>query len=87
MSWFKRKDRLETEHNNAFEESKVEIVAHREATKEQINEVKTANDALNKVFANNHFTLTIYVAAGGHTEDTLTTKVTGETPKKWVRET
>lgn len=84
MSWFKRKDRLESEHNDAAKASAIEIVAHREATKSQIEDVKKANDALNGIFAKNHFTLTIYVAAGGNPEQ-LTTKVAGETPKEWER--
>lgn len=83
MSWFK-KSRLQEEHDTTDAASKVEIVAHQQATKEQIEEVNRANEALNKVFEKNHFTLTIYVAAGGSPEQ-LTTKTPGETPKEWER--
>jgi hypothetical protein len=43
----------------------VEIVAHKNATKEQVEEVKRANENLQKVFERNHFTVKLYVAAGG----------------------
>lgn len=42
----------------------VEIVAHKNATKEQIREVNEANEKLQQVFERNHFTVKLYVAAG-----------------------
>lgn len=45
--------------------SKIQVVAHKNATKNQIEEVKRANDQLNGVLARNGFTIKIYLAAGG----------------------
>lgn len=42
----------------------VEIVAHKNATKEQVRQVNEANEKLQKVFDRNHFTVKLYVAAG-----------------------
>lgn len=45
-------------------ETPVEIVAAKNANKEQIEEVKKANETIKKVFERNHFTVKLYVAAG-----------------------
>jgi hypothetical protein len=45
--------------------TKVEVVAHQEATKQQIDEVKQINQMLNKQFVENGFTIKIFIAAGG----------------------
>lgn len=45
--------------------SGVEIVAHRDATKEAKKEVDEANAKLNRIFGDNHFSLTIYLTTGG----------------------
>ena len=47
--------------------AKIEVVAHKEATKKQVAEVKEVNRMLNKQFAENGFTIKIYLAAGGRT--------------------
>lgn len=47
------------------EEAKVEVIAHKRATKRQVNEVKKVNQSLNEMLDANGFTLKIYLAAGG----------------------
>lgn len=54
-----------TEHIDVEPGQKVEIIAHKKATKAQVAKVKQANKTLNQLFEDNHFTLTIYLAAGG----------------------
>lgn len=44
-------------------QAKVEIVAHKKATKREVTKVKRANEALNNLFEDNHFTLKIYLAS------------------------
>lgn len=84
MSWFNGNKRLREEHSAAASDSRIEIKAHKEATKEQIQQVKQAATQFNKKFAVNHFTLTIWLAAGGNLQH-MTTKETGETSKEWKR--
>lgn len=43
----------------------VEIVAHQNATAEAKKEVDKANKLLENIFKDNHFSLTMYIAAGG----------------------
>lgn len=43
----------------------IEIVAHKAAKEEAKAEVEQANALLQKIFKDNHFSLTIYLAAGG----------------------
>ena len=57
MKWTKKKA-LEVEAN-----SKVEIVAHKRATKREVAKVQKANDALKKVFEDNHFTVKLVLAS------------------------
>ena len=84
MSWFNGNKRMRDAIDTTETNSSIEIVAHQKATKEQIKDVIKANETLNKVFAKKHFTLTIYVAAGGK-DEVLTTKEKGETEKNWKR--
>lgn len=62
----------------------VEVRAHKDATKEVIKETKDVSDKLNNLLAENGFSFTIWIAAGGSSE-TLTTKASGETKKNWKR--
>lgn len=55
-------DALPAEHK-----ASIEIVAHKNAQEDEVKKVKIANEHLKKVFAENHFTLKIYLAAGGKT--------------------
>lgn len=62
MKWFT------DEKDPAFVEqhkSAVEIVAHKNATKEAKKLVDEANSKLQEVFKQNHFTVKLYIAAGG----------------------
>ena len=45
----------------------IEIVAHKDAKDEAVEQVKKASEHLREVFANNYFTIKIYLAAGGKT--------------------
>lgn len=64
MSWFRTKQQ-ETATQEFESNSRIEIIAHKKATKSQINEVKKANETLNNVLDSNGFTLKIFLAAGG----------------------
>lgn len=55
-------DALPAEHK-----ASIEIVAHKNAQESEIEKVKIANKHLKEVFEENHFTLKIYLAAGGKT--------------------
>lgn len=71
MRWFRT--RQETHDDNVDKqhlldvdtESKVEVVAHKKATKKTIDETIKVNQQLNKLLVENGFTLKIYLAAGG----------------------
>lgn len=63
MFWNRR--RLD-ERDEIEVDSKVEVVAHKAATKAQVQAVRDANATLNKVLAKNGFTIKIYLAAGGN---------------------
>lgn len=70
MRWFKKDKELllPDESTPAFIEqhkSAVEIIAHKNATEEAKREVDEANEKIRKVFERNHFTVKLYVAAGG----------------------
>lgn len=47
-------------------QNKIEILAHKKATKKQVEKVKRVNDTLNDLFVDNNFTLKIYLARRGH---------------------
>lgn len=79
MNWLQRKEVKEQQ------DSRVDIQAHKKATKKVVAGVKKASEAFNQAFDNNHFTLTIYLAAGGHDTQRLITKVPGEKKKTWKR--
>lgn len=66
IMWFqKQKPELRIEHELTDSESKIEVVAHKRATKQQITKVRKANDSLNQLLNENGFTLKIYLASGG----------------------
>lgn len=51
----------------AEHKASIEIVAHKNAQHDEVEKVKIANKHLQEVFEENHFTLKIYLAAGGKT--------------------
>lgn len=67
MWWFKSKHptQVEQQQQEIAETAAVEVVAHKKATKEQIDKVKGINDNLNQVLEENGFTIKIFLAAGG----------------------
>lgn len=72
-NWFKKKPEVnEPVLNYLPEEHKasIEIVAHRDAHAEAKAEVDKANALLQKLFKDNHFSLTIYLATGGKIKQT-----------------
>lgn len=63
MSWFNSKKKAAYNTRLDVEaQSRVEVVAHQKATKEQINSTKKVNQELNKLLTENGFTLKIYLA-------------------------
>lgn len=76
MSWFKRKsDTSQTEQAVRNETAAIEIITHKNATKDLVNEAKEANDKLQELLVKNGFTVKIYIAAGGKTKTNTTKKV------------
>lgn len=68
MKWFRKDKELLTEQPQHFTErhqGAIEIVAHKTATEEAKKEIDEANKKLKKIFEHNHFTVKLYVAAGG----------------------
>lgn len=67
MAWFNRNKTplgdTEQQHDN-----RVEVVVHKEAAKEVVQEAIAVNEKLNKLLLDNGFTLKIYLAAGGKTK-------------------
>ena len=64
MAWFKKQKEQEQMAND----SRVEVVAHKLATKQVVNEAKVANEQLKNLLENNGFTIKIFLAAGGKTK-------------------
>lgn len=62
--WF---DKRKTQDNRAdnLKRSNIEIIANRKATKEIVRETQEVNDRLKDLFLKNHFTIKIFLAAGG----------------------
>lgn len=56
MAWKKRSKMEETHDHN------IEIIAHKNATRRQVKDVKKANNNLNNLFEDNHFTIKLYLA-------------------------
>lgn len=70
MSWFRKKKKVQDrgtslplpENNKAT----VEIVAHKQATKDAVHQVQEANQYLREIFEDNdNFTIKIFLARGG----------------------
>lgn len=64
MLWFKRKP-LQAAQDDAVQRSSIEIIAHKDAKHEVVEDAKAANEQLKKLLVGNGFTLKIYLAAGG----------------------
>lgn len=64
MSWF-GKSKASPEEQASAEQNSVQVVVHKNARKEVIESAKEVNKQLTKLFNDNHFTITILLAAGG----------------------
>lgn len=64
MLWSKKNKQPE-ERTASDEKNTVQVVVHKNARKEVIESAKEANKHLEKLFNDNHFTITILLAAGG----------------------
>jgi len=65
MFWSKKSNVKKEELERISHTSKVEVVAHKRATKKAVDEAKQVNKKLNNLLVENGFTLKIYLAAGG----------------------
>jgi len=71
MLWFKKKQSNEQKIEERVmplleqHESAIEIVSHKQATHEAKKDIEQANAKLKEIFDRNHFTIKIYLAAGG----------------------
>jgi hypothetical protein len=66
MWWFRKNKRLQDEHDVAEKDNMIEVIAHKKATKQQIDQTKKVTKELNRIFADNNFTLKIYLANKRH---------------------
>jgi hypothetical protein len=68
MLWFKKsKTSPASEHmKEVAQHSAIEIIAHKNAKAEVVEDAKKANEQLKTLLDANGFTLKIYLAAGGH---------------------
>ena len=65
MGWFNGKAKRELEEKERQHDDRVEVVVSKEATKDVVQKAKQANEHLNELLKQNHFTIKIYLAAGG----------------------
>lgn len=65
MSWFRKNKEPVVPEALSQHKAAVEIVAHKNATDEAKAEVDQANRQLRELFDRNHFTIKIFLAAGG----------------------
>lgn len=65
MAIFGRNKKLHDKQKEETVKSKIEVTAHKRATRATVAKVKQATDTLNQVLDENGFTLKIYLAAGG----------------------
>lgn len=65
MGWFTKRSDVIADVKQSRDESRVEIITHKKATKATIDETKRVNSQLNRLLAKNGFTLKIYLASGG----------------------
>ncbi len=64
MAWFNKNDTPQG-NTEAVHDSRIEVVVTKEANKEVAELAKEANEKLNTLLVQNHFTLKIFLAAGG----------------------
>jgi hypothetical protein len=69
MAWFNRNKSPKGE-TEAAHDSRVEVVVHKEAAKDAVQEAKAVNKHLNKLLEQNGFTIKIFLAAGGRIKNT-----------------
>lgn len=76
MAWFNRNKSpqgdTEQQHDN-----RVEVVVHKEAAKEVVEEAKAVNAHLNNLLEQNGFTIKIFLAAGGQIKSEKVDKNSG----------
>lgn len=66
MKWFSKRPQIQVKATRTHEhDDRVEVVVHKNATEEAITKAKEANQKLNELLEQNHFTLKIYLATGG----------------------
>lgn len=70
MLWFKGNKKMpkETDHQH---DNRVQIIVHKNATKDVVEQAKLANQHLNDLLLDNGFTLTINLAMGAKTKRKL----------------
>ena len=67
MKWFKSKspEKIKSDEKKRLKVASIEIVATDKAKKKVVEEAKKATEELHALLEENHFTLQLYVAAGG----------------------
>lgn len=65
MLWFKKKRAIIEHQQDVAQHTAIEIIAHKTAKQEAVNEAKDVNKQLKKLLEANGFTIKIYLAAGG----------------------
>ena len=71
MRWFKSKspEKIKADEKKRLKLASVEIVATDQAKKQVVEDAKKATEELHALLEQNHFTLQLYVAAGGSLDD------------------
>lgn len=64
MFWSKRKKEVATDASKAREIT-IEVIAHKNATRREVQKTKKVADDLNEILESNGITLKIFAAAGG----------------------
>lgn len=67
MSWFKKRNPMVTPTTTVDPAHSVEIIAHKDATKQVVRQANAANEQLKKLFDENGFTVKIVLAMGAKT--------------------
>lgn len=65
MFWHKTPQPTVEDQERLVERTSIQIVAHKDAKAEVVQEAHKVNERLNKLLVGNGFTLKIYLAAGG----------------------
>lgn len=64
MSWpFTLSNKNQKKHDAAEDSSKIEVIAHKRATKRETKKLKSATTSFNKLFDDNGFTIKLYLAS------------------------